>query len=143
MSEEFKKCPHCGEEILAVANKCKHCGEWLNNNAPAPQPTVAQPVTVNNSGQGQPIIIKQTAAKPSNGLGTSGFVLAIIAVCIGWIPFIGWVAGSILWFLGFVFSFVGVFRRPRGLAIAGLIISLIDIFILLAILGILGGAIAL
>ena len=68
MSEEFKKCPHCGEEILAVANKCKHCGEWLNNNAPAPQPTVTQPVAVNNSGQGQPIIIKQTAAKPSNGL---------------------------------------------------------------------------
>ena len=27
--EETKKCPHCGEEILAVAKKCKYCGEWL------------------------------------------------------------------------------------------------------------------
>lgn len=29
---ETKKCPHCGEEIMAVAKKCRHCGEWLDNN---------------------------------------------------------------------------------------------------------------
>lgn len=27
--EEKKRCPYCGEEILAIARKCKHCGEWL------------------------------------------------------------------------------------------------------------------
>lgn len=27
---ETKRCPYCGEEILAVAKKCKHCGEWLD-----------------------------------------------------------------------------------------------------------------
>lgn len=29
MEEEKKRCPYCGEEILAIAKKCKHCGEWL------------------------------------------------------------------------------------------------------------------
>ncbi len=30
--EETKRCPYCGEEILAVAKKCKHCGEWLDDD---------------------------------------------------------------------------------------------------------------
>lgn len=32
--DETKRCPYCGEEILAVAKKCKHCGEWLEPKEP-------------------------------------------------------------------------------------------------------------
>ncbi len=34
--EPTKRCPMCGEEILAVAKKCKHCGEYLDASAPEP-----------------------------------------------------------------------------------------------------------
>jgi hypothetical protein len=29
--ESMKRCPYCGEEILAVAVKCKHCGSNIEN----------------------------------------------------------------------------------------------------------------
>ena len=33
---EYKKCPYCGEEILAVAKKCKYCREWLTDDSGKP-----------------------------------------------------------------------------------------------------------
>ena len=67
----------------------------------------------------------------SNGLGIAGFVVAIIAAFLGWVPVLGW----ILWFLGLLLSFIGVFKYPRGFAIAGLIISLIGIILILVVFG--------
>ena len=79
----------------------------------------------NTSQIGQQIIVNQVAAKQGNGVGTAGFVLALINF-LCFIPFIG---GFILWtvgLLGLILSFAGVFKKPRGLAIAGLVISLIQ-----------------
>ena len=33
MEQTKKKCPFCGEEIMADAKKCRFCGEWLNKNS--------------------------------------------------------------------------------------------------------------
>jgi len=87
------------------------------------------------SAPNQTIIINQPPAKKSNGLGTAGFVLALIALAVGWIPIVGWIVGGILWILGFIFSFIGVFRSPRGLAIAGLIISCFWVILFVFVLG--------
>jgi len=77
-----------------------------------------------------PNVYVQQIAQKSNSIGTAGFVLAVIGLFLSWIPFLGW----IIWFLGLLFSFIGVFRTPRGLSIAGLIISLIGIVILVGII---------
>lgn len=77
------------------------------------------------NGTGQTIIVNQVEKK-SNGLGTAGFILSLIALFVGWVPFFGW----LIWILGLIFSFIGVFKTPRGLAIAGLVISFIGIILL-------------
>jgi hypothetical protein len=79
--------------------------------------------------KGQTIIINQPASA-SNGVGTAGFVLALVAALLGWIPVLGW----ILWIIGLILSFVGVLlKKPRGLAIAGLVISVVDFILLLSV----------
>lgn len=74
----------------------------------------------------------------SNGLGTAGFILALLALLGCWVPIVNW----ILWFLGALFSFIGVFKSPRGLAIAGLVISFIGVIIIVVVLGLVFGAAA-
>lgn len=82
--------------------------------------------TRNENGHTTVIIQPQT-----NGLGTAGFVLSLLGFIFSWIPVLGW----IIWLLGAVFSFVGVFKTPRGLAIAGLVISFLGFFVLLFAVG--------
>lgn len=88
-----------------------------------------------NKKEHQTIIIKQNS--DSNSAGIAGFVLAILSWPLSCFP----ILGSVLWLLGVLFSIIGLFKRPRGMAIAGLVISFIGlILILLVVFGIFGAA---
>ena len=63
----------------------------------------------------------------SNSIGLAGFILAILSLFLGWVPFLGWIS----WLLGAIFSFIGVFKKPKGFAITGLVISFIGVIILI------------
>jgi len=72
----------------------------------------------------------------SNGIGTAGFVLALLTLFLGWIPFIGWV----MWLLGLIFSAMGISKAKKvnkgmGLSVAGLIISLIGVIMVFLVAG--------
>lgn len=90
---------------------------------------------LNHSG---PTIIVNQPERQSNGIGTAGFVLSLIAIFLGWVPVLGW----IIWLLGLIFSFIGVFKHPKGLSIAGLVISLIGVILLIAVFGVIVGSAA-
>lgn len=90
------------------------------------------------TGSQQTVIIQQTPSQGSNGLGTAGFILALLALIFCWVPVLDW----ILWILGLVLSFCGVFKAPKGLAIAGLVISLIGLILIVVVFGAIATAVA-
>ena len=64
-----------------------------------------------------------------NVLGIIGFVLSLIPLTYG--------GGILLWSIALILSFIALFKRPRGFAIAGFVISLVCLaFYLLALFGI-------
>jgi hypothetical protein len=63
-----------------------------------------------------------------------GFILALISLISGFLPTAGWpawihVVTWVIWGAGLILSFIGIFKHPKGFAIAGLIISLFDIIL--------------
>lgn len=83
--------------------------------------------------QNQPAVnnVINVVEKKGNGVGTAGFVIALIGLIFCWVPVLDW----LLWLLGLILSIVGVFKTPRGLAIAGIVISFLGIIILAAVIG--------
>ena len=86
---------------------------------------------------GDPYAPRYAPSEPVQGnpMGTAGFILSLVMLLFWWTPY----AGFLLWVLAVVFSAVGLNRKPRGLAIAGLIIAvavpLLLVFLCVAIIG--------
>ncbi|GAB1509290.1 DUF4190 domain-containing protein [Actinophytocola sp. KF-1] len=77
---------------------------------------------------------QQPVGKPSNGLGTAGFVVGLIGLVFSFIPLIGVVAWPLV-ILGIIFSAIGISKAAKGratnkgLAIAGLVVSIVGLVI--------------
>ena len=102
----------------------------MENPESTPQSTTQAPPP-----QPQQIIVQQAQ---SNGMGVAGFVCALLAILLCWIPVLDW----ILWILGLIFSIIGMTKQPKGLAIAGLVLSLIGLIFLVVLIGIISAALA-
>ena len=113
-------CPNCGRLVSDTFTTCPGCQAPLEAvEAPQQQNAPKQTIYVN--------IPDYAGNNNSNGMGIAGFVLALISLFIGYIPIFGW----IIWLLGAIFSIVGMFKEPRGFAIAGFVISFIDIILII------------
>ena len=121
-------CPQCGKEIADTAKFCKFCGSQMSEHAQAVPVQVttatnaqttqsvtaqanttpaqpAQPAQATEQNGGQQVNVTIGGNQPviqKNGLGTAGFVLALIGIFLGWIPVLGW----LVWFLGVIFSII-------------------------------------
>lgn len=92
----------------------------VNGQTPPPvEPTFNNPNPYNPQ---QPFPYPQ---QQSNTPGLLGFIFSLVVLVLGWIPFVGIFA----WIAGLVLSIVGLQRQPKGLAKAGLIISIITFVI--------------
>jgi hypothetical protein len=126
MSAEYKKCPHCAEEIPAEAEKCPRCFSLLGG--PAPQPAV-----------------KPQATYQVNSEGGSGYGFAIASLACGVLGLICCCVGPLGSILAIVFGYIAKSQMKRsgdmdgsGMATGGIILGIIGI-----ILGIIGTAIGL
>lgn len=83
----------------------------------------------------QTIFVREQRYK-SNGLGTAGFITSLLGLLLSWVPVFGW----ILWLVGALLSLIGVFKSPKGLAITGLILSLVTLGIGMLFIELIGSA---
>ena len=115
----MQKCTNCGRPIPSGAKFCGHCGKTTGFEPNcAQQPPFTQYNVVPHDANGKPLVgagAKGAQTKPNCDLSVAGFVMALFSpyLCI----------------VSFILCAVALGRKQlrRKLAIAGLIISLVEI----------------
>jgi Domain of unknown function (DUF4190) len=82
-----------------------------------------------------PTYAQPTANPKKAGMAVASMVLGILAILIGWIPFVGWFLGSVLALLAIILGAVAlssVNKRPdefggKGMALTGLVLGIVSI----------------
>lgn len=103
MEQEKKKCPYCGEEIMASAKKCRYCGNWLDEE--------------HHSTTRDNILPRKIVGKKGSSIRSAG---AIINILFGAIIFCAGILGAIR-FYGYVVEEGSEYEE--GLSLLILIIS--------------------
>lgn len=154
ISDRAPQCPKCGCPI-ASRRKCPECGTSYDNtlkecpNCGCPAEITVQETTVTTVPHDiirpvplmQPVPFMQPAPQPTpnivvntttvdvpqnNAAGIVGFIFALLGLLLSWAPG----ANFVVWIIGFLASLIGLFKKPRGLAITGLLLSLIDVILI-------------
>jgi hypothetical protein len=101
--------------------------QFAQQGYPPPPPQSAGPV-------GQPIYVPvPVTSAPGDGMALTSMILGIVAAAIGWVPLCGIVALAPA-IVGVVLGALGLkSERRRGMAIAGIILSVIGIVLAFAI----------
>lgn len=82
---------------------------------------------VTSSNTAESFYNEQLAANKKNGFGIAGIIVSVVAVLTSAIPTIN----LLTWLIGAILSGIGLFKKPKGTAIAGAIISVIALIALI------------
>lgn len=122
-------CKNCGKEIDDNAVVCPNCGvatEKMNETAAA---------------------ATQTGEKKTNVLAIVGFVLSLLTGAFSYIPAVGSYISMVMWVAALVLCILGIKKAKegynlKGLAIAGLVLCIVDIVLIIIGLVLLLGLVA-
>ena len=121
----MKYCNQCGAEMPDVAKFCGECGYPLENGQGVQQRDVYQQPMSQPTYQQQPQPTTVIIQSQTNGLGAAGFVVSLIGLFTFYIPVFGW----IIMMTGIFLSGYGKKKEPKGLAVAGTVISVINVIL--------------